>query len=1459
MWHRSADSNTPLSPSLHPKFKNGFVIDSESSQEDGLCEQNPTAPPFGEHKAKTSTSKTVSCYKRASRMARASSACENIYSAGYQLVFATLREIKEKGLERAPTQTSKFVRSLHVNRGPGLRVSARDQMRMNHLASLKSKDVDACNTEPAFLLGGYTAPILHDRLAENALKSNAVNSSVLGRKKTQGAANQTTRINCKAIGQTAAAQTTAVALAVAECKWRLRREGAFVVNPLATNSVNLCALALADLSLIEDCELFGALSTVRLVYNSSPTKLTSVSILSTARELATSELQNYTISNAMCNRSYKLVDICNAILGECTSVGHLDAVWSSWALIVYLTSHPRGRDILRATNLTDLDVQSAIAFERYGGEEIRRRARQRESLKKKDDADDSKQKRDENVDDTDEDEDEEQKPQRGYKRKRNTRAGVAAGASDAFFIIEFWHYALQSEDVNVLHTLAAYKKSTARDAAMSTLARQAEGSDVGENVLLQQVSLQNAEKSAQALVSFVGRKDSDVPGILIMRARDDYTGSYRTACGFQRIDNEGASTAIHACVMAKKCLRPLPEIGIAIAWSKAARKFVPCTKSTAVIPTVFERMFLMQEAASGEVGPKEKRDHESIQKFVDQEMDVAMPTEATGTARSFISLVSYMCMNKTHEEAARRMHQETKDVHSRVATVQVPSSERFPSLMGISKDSACRFEPIPTPAPALAVGIGTNEVLRRWMSDKTRKNNPCLKWLGFSNPNEVAKESPYIMCSEPLPLLTITDFEIERVDAPRSAGNSKFKDAKVAIALHVCGDGAVRIPELLASMRTRVFPQSPFVYVKQARAALFVASSQSSFIGSAGSSLAGGYANTAIASSKKISVADVNKLLLLSPMDCYVAGLNNIHRSFEGTCYSGTYGSRVDTGFTPPGLLGHNLRSDNRQHGNCHLSASTANALAKEFAKVHWKTFPDPRQPETSEHKYYSATPTATRGIPHNFIPGVHSALNHYCDFIETARDISDRRDANTVDSIMCLPFSAYSQALSPDLEPSSDASLRTCFREELETSVHTGRAHLVDATPEHWAIVREPLFRRPQQVASGDCPFATCYEEMDTFFNASNTLALVAECACKPSMPQATPTECVSHLAATINQFVNGTGGMGWAECSWAADALLLLNCLYPSSAVVGELALLAAFAKAAPALQQRDWKAEVPSPCLRDLVEKDEYDNAVQFWSAFNRGEGCAWTTGIAPLLTLLLTLKGTHKTSPETVTQVRSALETAVRAVWLVHSEDGIKAPADWSPASSATSPSHMARHHIDPVFVGDYDQGILQRGAIVGLKGHSYRQVLAEMLGAHLRGVECNVYQNSGGMSLRVSSDPTILQKGGSLRTDKSISPTQTEGDEMAYGTRKNKIIGARAQKYAWDGNALLGLPLYTAVEAPRNRDLLSRGEFGYSSYFQPEQWRSMDDNQLQSAQARGAKVAVMQSANPTIAKMVNPLL
>jgi hypothetical protein len=601
-------------------------------------------------------------------------------------------------------------------------------------------------------------------------------------------------------------------------------------------------------------------------------------------------------------------------------------------------------------------------------------------------------------------------------------------------------------------------------------------------------------------------------------------------------------------------------------------------------------------------------------------------------------------------------------------------------------------------------------------------------------------------------------------------------------------------------------------------------------------------------------VPDVNKLLLLSPMDCYVAGLNNIQRSFDGTFYSGTYGCRVDTGFTPPGLYSHNLRSDKRQHGNCHLSQETADDLTSAFAKVHWKTFGE--LPSDAEHKYYTSTPTATRGIPHNFIPRIHSVLNPYCDFIETARKLSGRENADTVDSIMCLPFSAWTQALRPDIEPSSDASLRTCFRDELESGVHSGRAYLVDSTPEHCAIVREPLFRRPQQVSSGDCPFGTSYEEVDSFFNACNTLALLAEAACKPKNPSATPSECISNLATIIQRFVS-TGVEDFAESSWAADALLLINCIYPMTGVVGEMALLPALAKAVPKIQQS------PSSRLNlvDLVDEGEYVHARGYWSAFHRTDSslCAWSSGLAPFLTILLTQKGSHKTGPEIVAQVRSALETAVRAVWLVHSEDGIQRPPSSSPASTAKSPSEIARHHIDPIFVGDEDQGLLQRGAIIGLKTHSYRQVLAEMMGAHIEGVECNVAQNSGGMALRVSSDPTILEEDGKERTEKSISPTQTEGDEAAYGSRRNKINGAFAQKAAWDQNAILGKPLFVAIEKPHCAEIRSRGEFGHSTFFQLSESTSAQDHQPPSRAYIYAKNAMAKASIPTVAALVNPCL
>lgn len=575
--------------------------------------------------------------------------------------------------------------------------------------------------------------------------------------------------------------------------------------------------------------------------------------------------------------------------------------------------------------------------------------------------------------------------------------------------------------------------------------------------------------------------------------------------------------------------------------------------------------------------------------------------------------------------------------------------------------------------------------------------------------------------------------------------------------------------------------------------------------------------------------------------------------------------------------------------GNCKLSEDAANQLVMSFAESHWVTFSKPndsrkRSAEGNDSpskrpKYYSAVPTAVRGIPHNYIPGIHTLLNDYCDFIESAREITGRTSSDTVDSIMCLPFSAFTQvhyvmpssptligpnamslcwaqALRPNVEPTADASLRTCFRDEIETSVATGRAYLVDSTPEDQAIVKEPLFRRPCQVATGDCPFSNAYENVDSFFNCVNLIALIVKQAC----PRSTPSESVSAFHVLVSDFVNGDTGR--LDMAWAADALILINTLYPKCTVVGESPYFRALSKAVPHCQKKVKSKEFSLIKLESVdTDKHEIEKARKFWSAFCRSDGtrCAWTFGLAPFLTLVLTHKGSHKLSPEIIAQFRQCLENAARACWLVYSLDGEAKPPEDYPASDASSPMHVGRHHIDPVFVGDEEQGILQRGALIGVKPHTYRQLLASMMGASIDGVECNAYINEGGMSLRVSSDATILDERGTDRTSKSISPVQTEGDEVAYGSRKNKINGAVMQKNAWDMNALISKNLYTAIETPMSADRRGRGEYGFSQFFQEEEAARTRDMQLKSDDYIAAKAAMASAASVEVSKAVNPAL
>ena len=181
----------PGSPSATFEVSNigGFSIFNMKAPLAGFPQDDASTEHQGSQRS--FTMKKASC-QRASRAARASNPSSEATMNAYNVMYQKFQSIRSEGIERAPKE-SQALKSFKPASGSGgkgaaVRTSALQQNKMNHLASLKAKDIDTNNTEPAFLLGGFTTPVLWDRLAENSLKSNAVNSSVLNRKKTQGKA-----------------------------------------------------------------------------------------------------------------------------------------------------------------------------------------------------------------------------------------------------------------------------------------------------------------------------------------------------------------------------------------------------------------------------------------------------------------------------------------------------------------------------------------------------------------------------------------------------------------------------------------------------------------------------------------------------------------------------------------------------------------------------------------------------------------------------------------------------------------------------------------------------------------------------------------------------------------------------------------------------------------------------------------------------------------------------------------------------------------------------------------------------------------------------------------------------------------------------------------------------------------------------------------------------------------------
>jgi len=182
---RDGPSHDPLSPSLF----SGVVVNPPPSAGMRMVRVKDRVIKF----------ERAMC-KRPSRASRPKDPSAHVKETSKRIIAQRETELKTNG--RSKLVADDFQRA-RANASAGSKgpcvvaVQETDQPRINHIAQLKAKTVETHNNEASWLLWGNTAEQCYDRLAESALRANAVNSSITKRKGTQGAAYQSTRVNCK--------------------------------------------------------------------------------------------------------------------------------------------------------------------------------------------------------------------------------------------------------------------------------------------------------------------------------------------------------------------------------------------------------------------------------------------------------------------------------------------------------------------------------------------------------------------------------------------------------------------------------------------------------------------------------------------------------------------------------------------------------------------------------------------------------------------------------------------------------------------------------------------------------------------------------------------------------------------------------------------------------------------------------------------------------------------------------------------------------------------------------------------------------------------------------------------------------------------------------------------------------------------------------------------------------------
>ena len=407
------------------------------------------------------------------------------------------------------------------------------------------------------------------------------------------------------------------------------------------------------------------------------------------------------------------------------------------------------------------------------------------------------------------------------------------------------------------------------------------------------------------------------------------------------------------------------------------------------------------------------------------------------------------------------------------------------------------------------------------------------------------------------------------------------------------------------------------------------------------------------------------------------------------------------------------------------------------------------------------------------------------------------------------------------------------------EDAIHAdGRAFQVDATCADVSIFREPLVPNVAITAPQDNIFAQATPFVTTAFGIVAFVVRQTRTAFRLANPTlgaevTRPREELQLMHKLLCAFHHGTELPSERLNHYhAATVAVALNALFPAGHGMAEHVVRGAHARApalvAKALQAQLRRSEVPAGAsLPELaggpLPEEDVLEAQRFWAPFERRNTHvnAWCK-LEPLMLKLLEGNGSFDNDLVSLNAFWEGNDQMLRAAaWMVASPDGFQAPQAPSPLAGVRSWTQVRSEHINPVFVGSTNaQGkhVSERASLVGIMPMGWQQILALLMAApRIPDVVVQYAHNFGYLIYRPSAAPDILTSKNRERSSKAISCVNVEGDEQAFGTRREKVRMCKLHRLAWRINLDLVLPLCTAIAKPLPDAERARGDIKAVDY------------------------------------------